>query len=172
MSSSNQSGQLSLPEIANHHSLLEAALFDLFANQNHAALAQYIGRPLGEVREEALAELEHTSSLSLLACVEAALRVDYDQRASARGRSHLSRALRTVHRQKHEYARLDEDILGAWKAHSNISKPVISALIAAFKYRHWLAHGRYWPPKFGRTYDYQTVYGIADAFLTAMVGVA
>jgi hypothetical protein len=165
------SGRLTLPEIANHHAIVEAALFDLFANSNHAVLLQYAGSSLDEVRSDALAELEHTSSLSLLACVEAALRVDYDQRVEARGRSSLSRALREIHKEKKEYARLDDDILGAWKEHSTVGKPVISVLIGAFKYRHWLAHGRYWIPKFGRTYDYQTIYSIADAFLSAMAEV-
>lgn len=168
MLNANLSGRLTLPDIANHHLVLEAALFDLFADPNHAVLVQYVGLPIDEVRGKALAELEHTSSLSLLACVEAALRVDYDQRVSARGRSPLSRALRDVHREKEAYARLEDDILGAWKENSTVGRQVISALIGAFKYRHWLAHGRYWPPKFGRTYDYQSVYDIADTFLNAM----
>lgn len=168
MPSANLAGRLSLPEIANHHLIVEAALFNLFADPTHAVLVQYAGLPLAEVRGKALAELEYTSSLSLLACVEATLRVDYNQRVSARGRSALSRALRDIHRKKGEYARLEDDILGAWKEHSTIGKPVISALIRAFKYRHWLAHGRYWPPKFGQVYDYQSIYDIADTFLSAM----
>jgi len=167
----NRSGQLTLPEIANYHALVLAALFDLFANPSHAALAQHIGRSLDEVRGEALAELEHTSSLSLLACVEAAIRVDYAQRVSARGKSPLSRALREVYRKKKTFARLDDDLLAAWRAHSDVARIVISELMTAFQYRHWLAHGRYWPPKFGRSYDYQTVYSIADSFLSAMAEV-
>ena len=107
MPNATQSGQLTLLEIANHHALLEAALFELFSDPSHAALVAYIGRPLDEVRGEALVELEHTSSLSVLACVEAAIRVDYDQRVSARGRSHLSRALRDVHKEHGDRARLD-----------------------------------------------------------------
>lgn len=172
MHNTNLSGRLTLPEIANHHLIVETALFDLFADPTHAVLVQYIGSPLDEVRGKALAELEHTSSLSVLACVEAALRVDYEQRVSARGRSSLSRALRDVHRRKKEYARLAEDILDAWKEHSTVSKRVIAELMHAFKYRHWLAHGRYWTPKFGRTYDYLSVYGIADTFLSAMTEAA
>lgn len=171
MPNANLSGRLTLPEIANHHVILEAALFDIFANPNHAVLLQYVGFSLSDVRSNTLAELSHTSSLSLLACVEAALRVDYYQRVSARRRSPLSRALRKVSQEKAEYARFDDDILGAWKEHSGISKPIIKALRDAFKYRHWLAHGRYWPPKFGPMYDYQTVYDIADTFLNAMVEV-
>lgn len=168
MSNVDRFRRLTLPEIADHHSLMEAAVFDLFADSNHAALSQYAGSSLDEVRGEALNELAHTSSLSVLACVEAELKLDYDQRVSARGRSPLSRALRAVSQEK-DHVRLDEDILAAWREHSDVGKPVIFALISAFKYRHWLAHGRSWTPKFGRKYDYETVYSIADAFLSAMV---
>ena len=34
-------------------------------------------------------------------------------------------------------------------------------MITAFKYRHWLAHGRYWEPKLGRIYDYYSLYDLA-----------
>lgn len=171
MASTNQPGQLDLPQIADYHTLVQAALFDLFANPTNGALVQYAGMALDQVRADALAELEHTSSLSVLACVEATLRIDYAQRVSARGRSALSRELRAVHKQKKDRARLDDDILAAWRDHSGINKNVISLLISAFNYRHWLAHGRYWLPKFGRTYDYQSVYTIADGFLSLMVDV-
>lgn len=40
-------------------------------------------------------------------------------------------------------------------------KGFISELITAFKYRHWLAHGRYWEPKLGRIYDYYSLYDLA-----------
>ncbi|MCU6498946.1 hypothetical protein LPN04_14200 [Rugamonas sp. A1-17] len=83
----------------------------------------------------------------------------------------MSRALREVYRRKKAFARLDDDLLAAWRAHSNVARIVISELMIAFQYRHWLAHGRYWPPKFGRSYDYQTVYSIADSFLSAMAEV-
>jgi len=38
---------------------------------------------------------------------------------------------------------------------------LINALQGAFKYRHWLAHGRYWVPKYGQKYDFDSVYVLA-----------
>lgn len=143
-------------------------MYDLFANPHHVSLIPYIGRALDEVKDEALAELSHTSSLSVLACVEAAVRMDYGQRVSGKAKSPLSRSLRDIYKKKGDRARLDEDLLAAWKEHSELNPALFSALIGAFKYRHWLAHGRYWVPKFGRPFDYQTVYDIADAFLVAL----
>lgn len=162
---------MTLPEIANHHLTLEAAIFSLFSVPNHsshAALEKYVGTSLSEARSCVLEELEHTSSLSLLASIEAALRVDFAQRVSARRRNALTKAFRQIDKDKKKYVRLEDDILEAWKEHSTVAKPVISALISAFKYRHWLAHGRYWPPKFGRRYDYHSIYEIADTFINAM----
>lgn len=42
------------------------------------------------------------------------------------------------------------------------SNPIVSDLKDAFKYRHWLAHGRYWEPKLGRKYDYFSVFTLAQ----------
>lgn len=39
---------------------------------------------------------------------------------------------------------------------------IIGDVKRAFKYRHWLAHGRYWTPKLGQGYNYAAVYGVAN----------
>jgi hypothetical protein len=44
-------------------------------------------------------------------------------------------------------------------------KSLIDDLIGAFGYRNWLAHGRYWIPKLGRKYDYESVYKPAEDIL-------
>jgi len=41
-------------------------------------------------------------------------------------------------------------------------RPLISELRSVFKFRHWLAHGRFW--QIGRKYDFQTLYLLADVF--------
>lgn len=165
--------QLTLADVTRHHSVVQAATYDFFAlgvaalaaNPN---LAGYAGQPLDEVRSTVLAELDYSSALSVLSCVEAALRTDYLRRVYDKEKSELSRALRQVYKHKEERARLDTDLLDCWRDHSDVPKGLIGDLIGAFKYRNWLAHGRYWTQKFGRRYDYQAVYNIADAFLKAM----
>lgn len=165
---------LTLPEVARHHEVLMTATYDFFATSNrhsllqHPSLAGYAGRSIEDVRADVLTELDHTSALSVLSCVEAAVRTDYLTRVYGRSRGNMSRALRAVYDDSDEKARLVEDLLACWRAHSNVPKLLIAELIAALKFRHWLAHGRYWTPKFGRRYDYQSMYGIAYSFLSAM----
>jgi len=31
----------------------------------------------------------------------------------------------------------------------------------AFKFRHWIAHGRYWKPKIGKKYDFNEIFKLA-----------
>lgn len=165
--------ELTLAEVARHHLVMQTATYEFFALgtvvlMGNQSLAGYAGLPLDEVRSIVLAELDHSSALSVLSCVEAAIRTDYFRRVYAKEKSALSRALRQVYKEREERARLDADLLDCWRQHSDVPKVLIGDLIGAFNYRHWLAHGRYWTPKFGRTYDYQSVYSIADAFLNAI----
>lgn len=174
MASVSLSGQqLTLADVIRHHSVVQAATYDFFARGAVAlagspSLAGYAGQSLDEVRSTVLAELDHSSAFSVLSCVEAAIRIDYVRRVKAKEKSELSRALRQVYKDKEDRARLDTDLLDCWRDHSDLPKGLIGDLIGAFKYRNWLAHGRYWTQKFGRRYDYQAVYNIADAFLKAM----
>jgi hypothetical protein len=167
------SGQaLTLPEVARHYSAVTAATYNFFANSGpmalkaHPSLAGYTGMPMHEVRSNILAEVDRTSALSVLSCVEAAVRSDYLRRVYDREKDDMSRALRAIYKLKEERARLDDDLLFCWRDHSGISKALVRELIGAFNYRNWLAHGRYWTPRFGRRYDFSTVYPIAHAFLT------
>jgi hypothetical protein len=76
--------------------------------------------------------------------------------------------MKSLFRAKEEKARLDGELLHLWGKHAAVPTGVVSAMSGAFKYRHWLAHGRYWMPKFGRQYDYRTVYAIAQQFTEEM----
>jgi hypothetical protein len=44
-------------------------------------------------------------------------------------------------------------------------KVVLSEYKSAMKYRHWLAHGRYWEPKFSKKYDFDSIYILADSIV-------
>ncbi len=67
---------------------------------------------------------------------------------------------------KAQRASLEDEILEHWKACYGTYTQLISDLKGAFKYRHWLAHGRYWEPKMGQSYDYFTVLTIAQNIYT------
>ena len=66
-----------------------------------------------------------------------------------------------IHQIKKSHVSLEKDILILWKEEYPQYKNLISKIITAFKYRHWLAHGRSWKPKLGRVYDYYSLYKLA-----------
>lgn len=101
---------------------------------------------------ERIKETELRSSFAILARIEAVFRIDYQWRRKSKGADALSIAFR---RYTKNHVRLDEDIWEAWRTHHAGAKPVISQLRSAFKFRHWLAHGRYW--QLGQNYDFEVL---------------
>jgi hypothetical protein len=160
---------LALLELANHHNDIEKALRLYFSSAAPDYVVRFAGYAPHEVAEELearLLELELASILNILAAVEASFRIDYLQRCYKKNRAAVSVAFREIYR-THANRCGFELILKTWKDHT--AKPsamIISELHGAFKFRHWLAHGRYWTPKSTRKYDYQTVYALAFSALT------
>lgn len=112
-----------------------------------------------ELRAELTAHLhetELTSSLTLLACIEAMFQLDFRARCARRLKDPLSRSFRQLNKNR-KRVRLDEDVLESWYTHAPSAKSAISNLRGALQFRHWLAHGRYWLPKLGRRYDYTDI---------------
>jgi hypothetical protein len=111
-------------------------------------------------------ETELRSSLAILTSIEAAFHLDYQYRSHQNGpKDDLSKAFRTIRKSSKKSARLDLDpeLFDAWSQHASGVRPLIGELRGAFKYRHWLAHGRYWTPQLGRKYDFEFLYRLADA---------
>jgi hypothetical protein len=158
---------LEIQEISAHHSDTEAALKDYYHFSETRTLlpAKFLGYSEDELLAEfhkRIEELEKTSSLTLLSSLEAKFRMDYLERCYQKKKDKLSRDFRLLHKKKANRASLEEDILERWKKHYPEHSYLISELIGALKYRHWLAHGRYWEPKLGRKYDYYDVYVLSE----------
>lgn len=160
--------ELNLDDIAIHHANVQAGLFEFFAGNSKVLLERYRETKLDEARDSSLAELDSTSSLSVLSSTEAAIRLDYLRRVYGRWRDPLSKAMKELHQEKENQVRLEEDLLRLWREQTDVPQVLLGALVGAFKYRHWLAHGRYWTPKFGQRYDYVTVFEIAQEFIDAI----
>ncbi|MFS0644680.1 hypothetical protein [Siminovitchia sp. 179-K 8D1 HS] len=130
---------------------------------------QFIGFTPNELDEwfnQHLEELEKLVCLEMLSSTEAALRMDYLKRIYNRKKDNLSRIFRSIYREKSARASLDQDILENWK----LQYPQIKSLIDDYKsllnYRNWLAHGRYWTPKFGkRSYDHSLVFIVCKSLV-------
>ena len=160
--SANQSA--SVADFAAYQQDAEAALRLYFSSVNPSYLALFAGSRQSEVFETLETRINETdvrSTLALLAFVEAAFRVDFLwRRRKGKKADSMSIAFR---RYRKENVRLDEDILGTWCEIHPATKPLVGQLRGAFKFRHWLAHGRYW--QMGNKYDFQSVYVLAQAVL-------
>lgn len=160
--------QRGLPEIADHYKDLGSSLRLYFSAHSPSYRIRFDGYAATEVTNELgerLDEVDLTSSLAVLASVEAAFRIDYLQRCYRKGKDPLSRAFRNFYKVRQEHASLEDEIFGAWIDYSSVPRSIIGELRGAFKFRHWLAHGRYWTPKLGRRYDFNYVFELADLTL-------
>ena len=150
--------------LATHHAVVEEGVHYYYSQDNPRYGVLFEFDSPAEVRAQREATLLETSAafaMSLLAAIEAAFRVDYRKRILRRRRDALSREFRSLYQLKQERVSFTDDILEAWKAQSNVSNPLIGDIRSAFRYRNWLAHGRYWRPNLGRSYDFETVYNLA-----------
>ena len=153
-----------LEQIATHHALLEDAVRLYYSPSNPRFTILFEFDTPEEVRSKRDSTLHETgaaSAMTLLASIEASFRVDYQQRHYFKKKDPLSRAFRALHREKQQNVSLLDDILETWKEHSDIRPRLVGDIRSAFRYRHWLAHGRYWVPKLGRQYDFDSIYGLA-----------
>jgi hypothetical protein len=157
-------------EIATHQRDVESSLTLYFSAAAPAFASRFDGYAADEVSDELgnrLNESDLISSLTVLAAVEAAFRIDYLQRCYKKKKDRLSRALRTIYQEKRQHASLEDDIFEAWVVNASGTGSIIGELRGAFKFRHWLAHGRYWKPKLGRRYNFDDVYVLADQTLNS-----
>ncbi len=165
------SGQhLDLSEITEHYTDVELSLRQLFSSalDNEERFAGYSPTEVAEELEYRLAEEGNLVALSILAAIEAAFRVDYLQRVYAKKKDPLSRAFRELHKIKGTRASLEDEIFDTWLNCTNVQPQLIGNLRGAFKFRHWLAHGRYWKPKLGQRYDYYGVYTLAEGVFRSL----
>jgi adenine C2-methylase RlmN of 23S rRNA A2503 and tRNA A37 len=157
---------LSLEEIAKYHEDVVSSLSYLFSDQSTYFTERFIGYSPAMIAEELRKRVDETSLRSILiilASLEARFRVDYESRCQKKLKDDLSRAFRAIYKEKQERVSLEQGIFEVWKDHQVESKQLIGELKTAFGFRHWLAHGRYWQPKLGKSFDYESVYDLATS---------
>lgn len=151
-----------------HYIDIEAALRGYFDFTNCKSIERFFALTKEEVKNQLdvrLKEHDMATSLSVLAAVEALFRNDYLRRYKERRRDVVSKKLRLIYKEKKEKANLESDILETWALEKPKFKPYISEFKAALKYRHWLAHGRYWQPKLGRNYNFYDLLSMSKSIL-------
>lgn len=160
------SGQnLTSDEIVDHYADCRSALRTYFSRpeDNLARFGDCSAEEIALDLRKRLAELELTQSLVLLATIEAAFRIDFAKRCTGPKKIPLGKEFRSLKRTKGDRVGLDQDILEAWKTSGILAASLISEIRGAMNLRHWLAHGRYWPARLGRRYDFDSLVNLSDA---------
>jgi hypothetical protein len=102
----------------------------------------------------------------LLATTEAFLWTEFNARVAARKKDPLSRRFRATREANGEKIRL-ENILEALKE-EGIAAHTVGNFKGTLNLRHWLAHGKRWPPMFGRYYTPNDVFDIARELIDSI----
>jgi hypothetical protein len=155
---------LSLSDIKDYYDDSKSALTLYFSLHSFDYNYRFVDYNINEIEQELQArldELDRLTSFSILSSLEASLRMDYLTRCNQKKKDALSRKMKRMYQIRGSRVSLEDDILRMWKETYLEYKIFISEVITAFKYRHWLAHGRYWEPKLGRIYDYYSLYDLA-----------
>jgi hypothetical protein len=159
--------ELQLNELGSYHQDVEASLRLYFIPSAATFAARFVGKRLEEVKQQLKLRIDESdirSTFFVLTSLEASFRVDFEHRCRKRAKDSLSREFRKVKKERKHAIRLDEDILEGWKRHQPTLSRDIGELRGAFKFRHWLAHGRYWT-KPGK-YDFRYVQLLAEGVIS------
>lgn len=151
--------------IDDYHQKIESAISLYYSNENPEFSILFNSYSSSEIQDACQSKIDEHEKLvimNLFAAVEAMFRIDYLQRCYRKKKDVLSVAFRSIYKTKGKRVSLEDDIFIAWKDNTAYPSRLISDLKGAFRYRHWLAHGRYWEPKLGRKYDYFSVFTLVQ----------
>lgn len=163
VSFSNQN--VSLAYVREKYQVSMDALNDYYQTTN-PRFVSYTRQEFEQEFDKSRDELEKLFSLDLLSCVEASCRVDYLNRLGKKLKDPVSRAMRSLNLSDPRKASLEEHILSTWQNVGAYRNGYMSEIKRAFKYRHWLAHGRYWVSRNGRILDFSSLYALMDPFIS------
>jgi hypothetical protein len=120
----------------------------------------------------AIQESEQLATMALFAAVEASLQIDYHNRV--RRRIKKGKSLRQLYKKIHQattHKKLQAPpvqwLLDSWKQVLHQSAQLGGNLLAAFRYRHWLAHGRYWVFR-GNAISHDLLFSLVSRFFKAL----
>jgi hypothetical protein len=163
---------VSIFDVAEYHQDAESSLRLYFTRDNPSFVARFAGYVPSEVEEELadrISETDMRSALAIMTRIEAAFRIDYLERRRRKETDGVSVAFRRLHRTygaQHWRVPLEREIFETWRTVYPDMSSLIGELKGAFRFRHWLAHGRYFQPTLERKYDYRGLYVLAINVLT------
>ena len=157
---------LALEEISKQYTNVENSVTLYFSNGNPRFSEIYSLYSPGELVEErngCLLEHRLNASMTVLAAVEAAFRIDFELRCGNANPDPISNRFRMLRRGRMQHSiSFTREILHGWEKEYPSGADVISAMREAFQFRNWLAHGRYWVPDIAKI-DFGDVYALAES---------
>lgn len=157
---------LALEEIGEHHTNVENSVTLYFSDGNPRFSEIFSLYSPGELLEESngcLLEQGLNASMTVLAAVEAAFRIDLELRCGNTSPDPISSRLIYMRRGRSQRSiSFTGEILREWERGYPRGAEAIYAMREAFQFRNWLAHGRYWVPDTDKI-DYGDVYALAES---------
>ena len=157
---------LNIEQINRRRRVVEAAVEAYCAEDGPGAAQFFLGYTQSEVlaeKETLLDELRRSASMDVFGALEAAFQVDFFRRCYGHEKDDISLAFKEIYHDRGTRVPLGT-ILAVWRKSDVASQRAIE-VSSALKYRHWLAHGRYWIPGFPKKLPYDEVYKLAKETL-------
>ena len=156
---------LPLEKITKQYSSVENSI-ELYFSRNNPHFSQifslYSHQELIGERTACLLEHRLGTSMTVLAAVEAAFRIDFELRCRNTNADPISTELRAIRRGRTQQSiSFTREILNGWEQAFPAGRQAITAMRDAYQFRNWLAHGRYWIPDTNRL-DYGELYALAE----------
>jgi len=159
---SRSNKQLALEELYFYKIDAEQGLKKLFAEpHSKESLLFLTPAEIKELLAQRIKELELQASLTLFTSLEAMFQIDFHNRIEKRARDELSQIFKERNQQGSARISFEGDILNMWEDVYPQTRKYFQPIKAALKYRHWLAHGRYWLLK-SPAMDFEELYGLAE----------
>ena len=131
----------------------QEALQHFFDCENVLKYIGYSQKDVDYYLSDHLREAEYDACLTLLGAIEAALRLDLDYRHRHRLKDQKSKEVRQmlkgISRGDFVYRIPITKIIDLLNSDQSVPNRIVNSLKNTFKYRHWLAHGRYWQLQIG-----------------------
>lgn len=139
----------SLESLENYYDEVKTAIDLKYSKDNPYYTGDFLSMTLDEVeseRDKNYQELAREATMAILAFVESQFRTDFIIRCELKKCDKLSKHYRSTYNPvKRIYTYSYNDVvLDGWEEYRPETKNLLNELREANKYRHWLAHGRYW----------------------------
>lgn len=166
----------SLEEIKEYYDLSIQAINCEYSTSNLHYEEQFYGWTEKEIEDEAESvkrELSHVCSMCVMAYIESLFRIDSYVRTKHKYKGQLTDKIKAMLVTKKSIPLVRfEDLLDVWKQVYCDETELFRKINSCFKFRHWIAHGRYWKldDNIDVHFDFADVFMLAQSVETILGG--